>query len=198
MSDKYRLMSELANIKLEEAKELRLPYNTSIFRQVKSNKSETFWLISFNYYTFEYEKNNIKKIKLQGLGIDTNTLPNWAEFKVWHKLTKEYIYEKTNYFVEVSSEYARNIIQEKVDAAYLFRRNIYDEYMCSQEWYEKRKECFSTHGLNCLDCGSVATDIHHLHYETLGDEDPQNDLHPLCNSCHHHRHTTGNLYGVVK
>ena len=83
-----------------------------------------------------------------------------------------------------------------IDEAYTHRRSVYDEYINSIEWRRKREDCFDTHGKFCIDCGDNATDVHHLHYDSLGDEDPVNDLHPLCSYCHNHRHETNDYYGV--
>ena len=33
-------------------------------------------------------------------------------------------------------------------------------------------------------CTNIATQVHHLHYETLGKEDIRNDLQAICGECH--------------
>lgn len=33
-------------------------------------------------------------------------------------------------------------------------------------------------------CTNIATQVHHLHYDTLGREDIQNDLQAICGKCH--------------
>lgn len=42
----------------------------------------------------------------------------------------------------------------------------------------------------CADCRDSATEVHHLHYRTLGNETLL-DVLPLCSACHELRHMIG-------
>ena len=62
----------------------------------------------------------------------------------------------------------------------------YKAYMKSDEWKalrEKKMEAIQ-HKCECEGgCYREATQVHHLHYDTLGDESLQ-DLQALCAKCH--------------
>lgn len=62
----------------------------------------------------------------------------------------------------------------------------YEEYIKSAEWKTKREERLKIDGYKCVICKSETNlQVHHLHYETLGNEDPLHDLVTVCNSqCH--------------
>lgn len=60
----------------------------------------------------------------------------------------------------------------------------YGTYMASREWRLKRKEVIAKTAGWCSRCHSAkATQVHHLTYERLGSEEPE-DLRALCRSCH--------------
>lgn len=62
-------------------------------------------------------------------------------------------------------------------------------YLKSKRWKQKKLLTFMYHGKQCKKCGNTGKlDIHHLHYKTLGNENPQTDLVPLCRSCHSKLH----------
>lgn len=65
----------------------------------------------------------------------------------------------------------------------------YDTYISSEEWENKKKECFALKGKMCQFCGSI-TDlhVHHATYKNLKKEDVENDLYVLCNKCHFQYH----------
>jgi len=76
-------------------------------------------------------------------------------------------------------------LQDKhLQRLYKKRREIYDAYINSQEWRQKREQVLQLKGSACFVCGCDYDDIHHLHYETLGDECTRNDLEPVCRACH--------------
>ena len=61
-------------------------------------------------------------------------------------------------------------------------------YIKSIKWFDKRTECFANNNNECYVCGSQSNlEIHHLDYDTLGDEDPE-CLIPLCRECHQLQH----------
>jgi hypothetical protein len=68
--------------------------------------------------------------------------------------------------------------------------DIYQRYMNNIMWHQKRDAYFSVYNC-CIDCPpnvgwevvSKKFNAHHLHYQTLGKEHPD-DLVPLCRPCH--------------
>ena len=70
----------------------------------------------------------------------------------------------------------------------------YAQYIASPEWQEKRKEALAFANNRCSRCSmprwlaAIAYDqdlhVHHLHYQTVGDEDAFDDLEVLCRRCH--------------
>ena len=66
-------------------------------------------------------------------------------------------------------------------------REEYIEYLKSEEWREKRKAFMEDRGNECEECGEKGTQVHHLSYENVGDED-DDDVMVLCNQCHKEIH----------
>lgn len=62
----------------------------------------------------------------------------------------------------------------------------YREYLESDLWRGTRVLAFQKHGDICI-CGKVATEIHHLTYDRIGNE-RIDDLLPLCADCHGNYH----------
>lgn len=61
----------------------------------------------------------------------------------------------------------------------------YQEYIQSDQWKEKREERLKLDGYQCVVCrNSEGLSVHHLHYDSLGNEDVQHDLVTVCNKCH--------------
>lgn len=61
----------------------------------------------------------------------------------------------------------------------------YDEYLETNHWRVMRQRTFCAHGTRCSKCSSTKNlHIHHKHYKTVGNEDPEHDLIPLCKKCH--------------
>jgi len=65
--------------------------------------------------------------------------------------------------------------------------NPYHEYTHSLRWKRKRAVVLIMSERRCYDCGGQATDVHHLTYARLGNEE-LDDLVPLCHECHAERH----------
>lgn len=62
----------------------------------------------------------------------------------------------------------------------------YKTYIRSSEWEEKRKTKLKACDSKCEcegGCVREATQVHHLHYDTLGNENME-DLQALCSKCH--------------
>ena len=70
--------------------------------------------------------------------------------------------------------------------------------MRSSEWKEKRKAKLEACQSKCEcegGCVREATQVHHLHYDTLGNESMA-DLQPLCSKCHMSKSSkVHNFYG---
>ena len=75
----------------------------------------------------------------------------------------------------------------------------YKKYMRSKEWKAKREEKLEAcdHKCECEGgCYRKATQIHHLHYDTLGNES-MDDLQALCPKCHMQKSRVRGFYGNV-
>lgn len=60
----------------------------------------------------------------------------------------------------------------------------YQRYLQTAEWAQKRADFIWQAKGRCLRCGAMERlQVHHLHYETLGDED-FSDVEVLCPACH--------------
>lgn len=63
---------------------------------------------------------------------------------------------------------------------------IYNEYISSPEWRAKRQERLEIDGHRCVVCHLTDDlEVHHLHYESLGNEDALNDLVTVCKRHHY-------------
>ena len=75
----------------------------------------------------------------------------------------------------------------------------YQTYLRSPEWESKRQEKLESCQYKCQcegGCHRQATQIHHLHYDTLGNESLQ-DLQALCAKCHMKKSNVPNFYGTI-
>lgn len=62
----------------------------------------------------------------------------------------------------------------------------YYEYIKSPAWKVKRQERLAFDSHRCAICHTTENlSVHHLHYDTLGNEDAQHDLISLCPNHHH-------------
>ena len=59
----------------------------------------------------------------------------------------------------------------------------YFAYMRSPEWKERRRELLDEVDWECENCGGKANQVHHVNYDSFGDED-SDDVECLCFSCH--------------
>ena len=65
----------------------------------------------------------------------------------------------------------------------------YSSYLQSEHWQEKRKEAHRRFGGECRACCSTTDlQVHHRHYQTLGEENVIRDLLLLCSVCHYGIH----------
>lgn len=88
------------------------------------------------------------------------------------------LYEQT-----LASRHAR--LKPSAEAFY----SAYDEYLRSTVWMVKRQICLETRFGRCAHCDAEAQQAHHLTYERVGNEHPD-DLLPLCATCHQRAHAT--------
>ena len=75
----------------------------------------------------------------------------------------------------------------------------YQKYLQSEEWKTKRRAKLDDCRGRCEcegGCFRQATQIHHLHYDTLGNES-FDDLQALCPKCHMKKSNVRNFYGDV-
>lgn len=73
----------------------------------------------------------------------------------------------------------------------------YKAYMRSSQWKEKRHAKLEACNSKCEcegGCTRQATQVHHLHYDTLGNES-MDDLQALCPKCHMQKSNVRNFYG---
>ena len=64
----------------------------------------------------------------------------------------------------------------------------YRSYLMSEDWKERRLELLEEADNICEECGGIATNLHHLRYDNLGEEELDVDVVALCTSCHKERH----------
>lgn len=61
----------------------------------------------------------------------------------------------------------------------------YKQYIASKEWKQKRCQRLDFDSNMCAIChGTNNLSVHHLHYESLGNEDIVHDLITACGRCH--------------
>lgn len=66
-------------------------------------------------------------------------------------------------------------------------RERYRIYLQTDEWYAVRDAVMESNDFKCADCKADATEVHHLNYDRVFRELPE-DLIPLCRWCHRVRH----------
>jgi len=67
----------------------------------------------------------------------------------------------------------------------------YIDYLKSEDWKERRKYLMELADYICSKCGAKATQLHHLNYNNIGNEELDVDVIPLCNDCHKRIHNKG-------
>ena len=83
-------------------------------------------------------------------------------------------------------------VLERADNYHHFRgrsdfADRYQQHISSPEWKRLKDRLLTQRGSKCERCGqdSVSLELHHLHYRSLGDEQPE-DVELLCRDCHVH------------
>lgn len=78
------------------------------------------------------------------------------------------------------------------------RQRLYDKYIISSKWRNKREELFKIRGKICELCKSTSNiHVHHKTYKNLFNENME-DLQVLCKCCHSKVHLNKNYKGKVK
>jgi 5-methylcytosine-specific restriction endonuclease McrA len=71
-------------------------------------------------------------------------------------------------------------------------KELYDVYLESMDWKEKRRQRILLDEWRCTKCGQyedqVVLQVHHLTYKNVGDENIVDDLVTLCIDCHQEQH----------
>lgn len=70
---------------------------------------------------------------------------------------------------------------------------FYRKYIRSPDWQAKTDERMEIDNYSCVMCGRSkehcrTLQVHHIHYRTLGRENPLTDLCTVCGSCHKKLH----------
>jgi hypothetical protein len=109
----------------------------------------------------------IKTSELQYYGVSVKDMMDGGDYSDKMDI-KNKAQEFTNNYYKIAgkifSKYSLSLQQ-------LNRQSKYNEYLCSDEWIEKRKQCFEKYGYACLLTGSDKNlHVHHLTYENVGNE----------------------------
>lgn len=130
---------------------------------------------------------------------------NWITGSVPHGLIFEKNLQSANYkkyrhifdlycsFLDSKKQQISN--EEHYRLSHIRRRNwkeLYDVYLASMQWKEKRTERLAIDCWRCTNCGDSDThatlQVHHLTYKNVGDENVVDDLVTLCIDCHQKQH----------
>lgn len=191
--NKHRQRIEAASYNLERCKEYftnvahEVIYKKTVYaRNTASNGTKQLMAMGITGRT---NNDLLKHSTLDGYVITLDCLPDYKEMR---RRMDPHIRALEKILQESKQEYIDHYMAMKdyhQGECYRERREAYDDYLASEEWEDKRRECLDHHGRECADCGATGSlDVHHLHYETLGDEDAAADLMPLCRACHMERH----------
>lgn len=85
---------------------------------------------------------------------------------------------------ELRREYYSTVYETYRNRRHQAWRNYYNAYLKSIRWHLLRAKALTRDGYKCCLCNSTDTlQLHHKHYETLGEEDLE-DVYILCKTCH--------------
>ena len=178
---------------LNETKK-RIPFGLLFFKRTNRANSKYFCKVDCNN---EFKYQACKRYEFEQYGLTENDLPNEIEYNKFQVSKNKLFWYKSKlvhfYFDNLKS------INYQVCAAikyplYEKRKKLYEWYMKSNDWSMKRNECMEIHSGYCVDCFENngiyenAQCVHHLHYDSLGNEDVKKDIIPLCGDCHKKRH----------
>lgn len=63
----------------------------------------------------------------------------------------------------------------------------YSDYLATEHWKMFRSNYIEQYGNDCEHCNSRGQELHHLNYDTLGNEE-FDDVIFLCSTCHEKEH----------
>lgn len=161
--------------------------NSCLFKKTDVLGREHLYRVELTPLKTEVLKKNI----LKHLKINISELPCYKKYMKIINFYIDKIKEETQACRNEVSALIKEKKEDEINPYYYLRREFYEEYLQSNLWQKKRADCIAYHGNKCNNCGAIGVlDIHHLHYETLGAENPKTDLIPLCRSCHQKIHGT--------
>ena len=114
-----------------------------------------------------------------------------------YKETKDKIYKLESEVEKLKRDYIKstedaylNLKMKRSWALTDAKREIYHEYLKSNDWKLKREEALDVYGKSCDVCYSEkdGLHVHHMTYKNIFNENMQ-DLQILCPSCHEKEHS---------
>lgn len=174
----------------KEAEKYSLKPKAILFRKVDKNGRVG---VGYKDYDSGGQFTMLKMSEIKSMGVNVESLPEYSEFSETLRMLQEPARSYFKQAKEMARLELKRAKEEFLTPFYRARRNVYDDYMSSKEWAIKRQECLSCHGDKCVFCGADFSEIHHLHYDTLGDEDPAADIVPICSKCHREAHGIDSL-----
>lgn len=101
---------------------------------------------------------------------------------------------------------ARTTRKEKNDPSGMFKSDLafagsgwYQSYLDTSWWKRKRQEAFDFFGMACFFCNcSDNLEVHHRHYNSIGNEIPKNDLSIFCREHHECLHSKSKQFAPYK
>jgi len=90
-----------------------------------------------------------------------------------------------------------NFKEEEYKPSFILQidKNEKERYLNSAKWKNKRQQVLNRDNYACQSCGSIATEVHHLHYRNFGNE-PLDELISLCRECHEKIHEKHGYFNI--
>jgi len=90
-----------------------------------------------------------------------------------------------------------NFREEEYEPSFILQidKNEKERYLNSAKWKSKRFDVLHRDNYTCQSCGSIATEVHHLHYRNFGNE-PLDELTSLCRECHQKIHEKHGYFNI--
>ena len=101
--------------------------------------------------------------------------------------TFEYV-EEWGEVVEMAKEILASRHEEGFEEGKEEFAEEYKIYLKSPRWLKLREGILAANNYKYIDCEKIASEVHHLSYDNLGEFEEIADLIPLCSTCHKHRH----------
>ena len=185
----YYSIDTLADAYSLSAEAIKYRIKKGILKAIKLSMSEQ----SPHYFKFVVPESELPKIEKFKLSEPQILEVNQPEY--W-----------TEYFRKQRAEREKcNKINEQARIRYEKYR-MYDEYMHSEDWLQKRMQRLQMDNFQCQICGTAKNlRVHHITYAHIRNE-PMEDLVTLCDECHRKVHendinTQGhpvNIFGEIE